>query len=213
MHPYRRTPLPRQAQTPVAWVAFCFVALLASFPAGFALHGRVETPGIVLGLRLALFPLAGLAFTAIRHWYFWRKLPPDIASEWKHGRVVPPAGANAVEPPLRFTEAQCWVQVLQDGISISRTALLRMQFVADFQARTWAADEAGQTFVSWAEIKEWSVHLDSDGPDFYALRLRPKGSMVIRRMGAGTPRERELLDAVRSVGKVPVRVLCDLTFE
>jgi hypothetical protein len=203
---YRRTPLPSHAKTPVGSLALCIVALVFSPFAGFAIHGQVAVPGLVIGLWLAVVPLCGLAGLAVWRWHAWRTLPPQLVEEWTSGRLIPAAGAPACHPPLQFSNGERRIDLLADGAVFSRSALLSTHDVAT----SWVADAAGQLFIPWADIVEWGVDTDSDGPDFHLLRMRPAGQVRIRRFVPGQASECALLDAVRSVGQVPVRLRCDV---
>lgn len=210
---YRRTPLPKRAQTPIGWVALCLFGLVFSPFVGFAIHGKVAAPGIFIGLVFAVIPLTVLAAIAIVRWVAWRRLPRHIAEEWTSGRMFPAGGAPAVVPPVRFSGEKYWIEMLTPGLALSRSCLLSMQDVSRAMASFWVADHTGELFVPWADIVEWSVESDSDGPDYYSLRLRPGGAIRVRRFAPDHASECDLLDAVRSVGKVPVRLRCDVDCE
>lgn len=206
---YRRTPLPATARTPLGWLAACWGLLVFSPFIGFALHGRVGEPGLVTGLTLALLPLAGLAALALRRWGGWRALPPALREEWTRGRLVPAQGGPAVLPPVRFTQGDRWIEMRGDGVVASRTSLLGLQGVPRLLEASWVADQAGQLFVPWAEVVEWAVETDSDGPEFYRLVLR-QGDVRLRRLSPTQGSECGVLDAVRAVGRRPVRLRCDV---
>lgn len=210
---YRRTPLPRRARTPLGWSALCLASLVLSPFVGFAIHGKVAVPGLVIGLLFAPIPLSGLVAIAISRWYAWRRLPPHIAEEWTFGRVVPAEGAPAVVAPLRFSSKGNWIEMLPEGLAVSRSGLLTMQGVSDIVAKSWVADHSGEMFIPWADIVEWSVDTDSDGPDYYLLKLRPGGTLRVRRFRPDAATECDLLDAVRHIGKLPVRLRCDVECE
>lgn len=206
---YRRTPLPATARTPLGWLAACWGLLVFSPFIGFALHGRVGEPGLVTGLTLALLPLAGLAALALRRWGGWRALPPALREEWTRGRLVPAQGGPAVLPPVRFTQGDRWIEMRGDGVVASRTSLLGLHGVPRLLEASWVADQAGQLFVPWAEVVEWAVETDSDGPEFYRLVLR-QGDVRLRRLSPAQGSECGVLDAVRAVGRRPVRLRCDV---
>lgn len=81
----------------------------------------------------------------------------------------------------------------------------------DAAAKLWLSQTVGDCFVPWYDIKEWEVCTDSDGPDYYRLPLRGKGHFLIRRFTPVEGTETDLLDAVRSVGKLSIRMLCDIS--
>ena len=147
-------------------------------------------------MTLALLPLAGLAALALRRWRGWRALPPALREEWTWGRLVPAQGGPAVLPPVRFTQGDRWIEMRGDGVVASRTSLLGLQGVPRLLEASWVADQAGQLFVPWAEVVEWAVETDSDGPEFYRLVLR-QGDVRLRRLSPAQGPECGVLDAVR----------------
>jgi hypothetical protein len=209
---YHLTPLPANARTRVGWVALCFMSIVFCPFVGFAIHGRVAEPGLVTGLLIAIFPLCGLIAIVILRWHSWRQLPSHIVEEQKFGRVIPAEGAPAVISPVRFSNKnkKDWIELRQDGITLSRHALLGLTGVPDTMARLWIAEHTNELFVAWSDIIEWVVGTDSDGPNYYLLKLQPKGRLAVRRFAPDTATECDILDAVRSVGKLPVRLRCDV---
>ncbi len=207
---YRRTPLPKRAQVPVGWVAVCFMALVLSPFVGFAVHGKVGDEGLMTTLVFAALPLAGFVVITAVHWYSWRTLPPHLVEERKSGRVVRAEGAPSVVAPILFSAKDDWIQMRPEGIAFSRNTLLSMQGVPDFLAKAWSADQAGESFVAWTDIDEWIVEYDSDGPNYHGLKVRPRGMIRLRRFEPGLSDECALLDAVRFVGKLSVRLRCDV---
>ncbi len=130
---YHLTPLPANARTRVGWVALCFMGILFSPFVGFAIHGKVAEPGLVTGLLIAIFPLCGLIAIVILRWHSWRQLPSHIIEELKFGRVIPAEGAPAVISPVRFSNKnqKDWIEMRQEGITLSRHALLGLTGVSD----------------------------------------------------------------------------------
>ncbi len=210
---YRRTPLSKGLRTPLGWLALCLIGLVFSPFAGFAIHGKVAAPGLVFGLWFAVIPLSGLAAIAILRWRAWRRLPSHITEEWTSGRVVPAEGAPALVPPIRFSNKKYWIEMLREGPAFSRSNLLSMQGVTEIMAKSWIAENTGALFVPWADIAEWGVEDDNDGPDYHRLRLRSGGQIRVRRFPPDQASECDLLDAVRSVGKMPIRLRCDVDCE
>jgi hypothetical protein len=213
-HPvYHRTPLPPEARYRVGWLVLCWLAIIFSPFVGFALHGQVSERGLVMGLCLALLPGLGLMLLQRQHRARLRRVPPEVMHEWRHGRPIPPEGAPSVAPPLRQASKRHWIELRADGVLMSRSALLTLDGTDGFQehiASLRTADTAGQYFVPWTAIDTWEVTTDSDGPDFHRLRLRPRGALHIRRFRPHTGHEADLLDGVRSIGRVPVRLHDDL---
>jgi hypothetical protein len=209
---YRLTPLPANARTRVGWIALCFMCFILSPFIGFAIHGKVSESGLFTGLQIAIIPLCGLIAIAIARWHSWRQLPSHIAEEQKFGRVFPAKGAPMVVSPVLFSSKhkRDWIEMRPEGVTLSRHALLRMQGVPDFMAKAWVVEQIDEQFIAWSDIVEWVVDTDSDGPNYYELKLQAKGMLNVRRFNPETSSECELLDAVRSIGKVPVRLRCDV---
>lgn len=210
---YRRTPLPKQAESPVSWIALCFMSLIFSPFLGFAVEGVVAAPGLVNAFYIAVIALFGLSFIAIRHWYAWRNLPPNIVEEYKKGKIILAEGAPAIVPPVKFTQDKDWIELLPNGIACANHTLLRLQGVSEFTAKVWAVQQGEQLFIPWSDIVEWAVQTDSDNPDYYSLVLQPSGYASLRRFKPSQACECDILDAVRSIGKVPVRLFCDVECE
>lgn len=208
--PYRRTPLPPEARHKIGWIFLCLAALLGSPFLGFAIHGKVAEPGLVIGLAIATIPLAGLAFLAVSNWLAIRSLPRDLADEWRTGRVIPPIGAPAVAAPARFSNKKELIEIREDGLLLSSASLLGLRGISDAMGKIWVSRAVGEFFVPWSDLKEWEVHTDSDAPDFYRLQLKTKGHIVVGRFQPVEGHESTLLDAVRSIGGLPVRMQCDL---
>jgi hypothetical protein len=207
---YQRTPLPLSAQTRVGWLALCVFSLIFSPFIGFAIHGKVAEAGLATGLIIATVPLCGLAGLAMSRWLAWRRLPPHLAEEWTLGRLIPTEGGPEVFSPVRFAANKNWIEMLPEGLALSRYNLLRMHGVSDTMQESWIADQTGQLFIAWGEIAEWVIDTDSDGPNFYTLKLRKGGTIQIRRFKPDNTTECQVLDAIRSIGKVPLRLRCDV---
>lgn len=210
---YRRHPLPKHARAPLGWLALCLMGLTSSPFVGFAIHGKVAAPRLIVGLWFAVLPISGLAAIAILRWYAWRRLPWHITEEWTSGKIVPAEGGPAIVPPRRFSNEKYWIETISQGLALSRSCLLSMQGVSATSAKSWIADNTGEMFIPWDDIAEWSVDTDSDGPDYYLLRLRSGGMTRVRRFPPDHATECDLLDAVRSVGQLPIRLRCDVDCE
>jgi hypothetical protein len=208
--PYRRSPLPPEAKPKIGWIFLCLAALLGSPFLGFAIHGKVAEPGLVIGLAIATIPLAGLAALAFSYWLAIRRLPRDLAEEWRTGRVIPPVGAPAVAVPARFSNKKELIEIRTDGLLLSSKSLLGLRGVSDAMGKMWVSQAVGEFFVPWTDLSEWEVHTDSDGPDFYRLPLKTKGHILVGRFQPVEGSESDLLNAVRSVGGLPIRMRCDL---
>lgn len=207
---YRRTPLPRSLRARPGLTLLCWMLLIFSPFIGFALHGKVDEPGLETGLKLGILPLIGLAVLAARRWQAWKQLPAHLAEEWQSGRRIPAAGAPAMAAPIRFSHEKDWIEMRAEGVVLSRHALLRFESVPDPLEKTWVVEQAGQMFVPWRDISEWAVEQDLDGPDPYRLDLPDGAHLLVRRFLPSAASETRLLDAVRSIGKLPVRLRCDV---
>jgi hypothetical protein len=203
---YQLTPIPKAARRHLGWFALCFFALIFSPFVGFAIHGKVETPGLIIGLKFAILPLLGLAAIAILREIAWRRLPPELVREFRQGKLVPADGAPVVVPPVRFANGDCWIRMSRDGVTASKQTLISMPGVPQMIAKVRAVAESGEVSARWSDVVEWSIEEDSDGPDYHWLQLRGGGAIKLRRFAPKQATESDILDAVRSVGKVPVRL-------
>ena len=64
-------------------------------------------------------------------------------------------------------------------------------------------------FVEWGDLLECCVEDDSDGPNRLSFKLKTMGCIHVRRLKS----KRDvilMLDGIRSMGKLPVRLRCDL---
>ncbi len=213
-HPvYHRTPSPAGAQPRVGWTILCWMLIVFSPFIGFAIHGKVEEPGLIIGLCVAVLPACALVWLGLQHRAARRRVPAEVLAEWRDGRLIAPEGAPPVAPPLRLTSGRHWVELRADGVLVSRSALLQLHgtgSLSDRATQLLAADAAGQYFVPWSDIATWEVTSGSDGPDFHRLLLRPQGAVHVRRFQPNQGHEADLLDGVRAIGQVPVRLHDDL---
>lgn len=210
---YRRTPLPREACTPLGSLALWFVLFIFSPFLGFAVHGKVDEAGLTIGLAVAAVPLVALSYLVVRRWNGMRLTPRHILEEWQLGRVVAAEGAPTFVSPVRFANKKKWIEFRSEGVVLSRHNFLGMQGTKQLFETSWVAQQAGQLFVPWNDVVEWIVDSDSDGPDYYRLKLHSRGELKILRFRPEMATECELLDAVRSVGKLPIRLHCDVVCE
>jgi hypothetical protein len=209
---YHLTPLPTGARTRVGWVALCFVGLIISPFVGFAIHGKVDGAGLSIGLLIAIVPICGLVALVALRWRRWRALPANLIEEQKFGRIFPAEDVTGVVSPIRFLSKnkKDWIEMGLEGVTMPRHTLLRMQGVPDLMAKAWITEQTGEQFVAWSEISEWVVDSDSDGPNFYFLKLQTKGGLSVRRFKPNMGSESDLLDTVRSVGERRVRIRCNV---
>lgn len=207
---YRRTPLPDGARMPLGWLALWLMLLIASPFGGFAVHGKVDERGLTIGLFLAAVPLLALTWLVIQRWRHLRRLPPGLLLEWRQGLVIPADGAPARSTPVRFSHRKDWIDLRPDGLTLAGHSVLAMRGVEQRLGTLWVVQQAGQLFLPWADIVEWAVDTDSDGPDYHCLPLRPQGELRVRRFRPDAATECALLDAVRGVGRLPVRLRCDV---
>lgn len=209
-HPYRRTPLPAAPKPRLGTIIACLATTLAGPFIGFAVLGQVSEAGLLLGLGLSLLPLAGLALVVRQYHRRLRRLPPALTAEWMQGKLVPAAGGPAVTAPWRYARGKDWIELRGDGLLVSRHVLLALPGVAQAMERLWMAGEIGEFFIEWAALGEWSVCDESDGPDTYRVSLRAGGRLHLRRFRGAAASEVDLLDAVRSIGALPVRMLAEV---
>lgn len=207
---YRRTPLPRNARTPLTWLAVWFFLLLFSPFFGFAIHGKVDETGLVIGFAVGVAPFVALVFIAVRSWHGIRHTPQHIRDEWRLGRLVAAEDAPLVSPPIRFEYKKNWIELRAEGIVVSNYSFLGMHGTKQAFKTSWIARQSEELFVPWSDVAEWIVDSDTEGPDYYRLKLHPQGELKVRRFEPEMASESKILDAVRSIGKLPVRLKCDV---
>jgi hypothetical protein len=209
---YRRTPLPKEACTPLGWLAFWVFLLVFSPFFGFAIHGKVDEAGLMIGLAVATVPLVALSWLVVRRWNAMRVMPRHILEEWQLGRVVAAEGAPMIASTARFVNKKNWIEFRSEGVVLSSQNFLGAPGTKQLFQTSWVVQQSGQLFISWNDVVEWIVDSGSDGPDYYRLKLH-QGEAKIRRFRPEEATECDLLDAVRGVGRVPVRLLCDVECE
>lgn len=207
---YRRHSLPPSSRTKLRWWVLLWFVLIFSPFIGFTIEGKVSEPGLARGVPFALVAIAGLVALGLKDARALRRLPEDVRAQWREGRLVPAEGAPRVYPPARFAANRDFIEMVPEGVVIARRTLLTMQGVADLVQKTWLSEQVGQLFVPWREIEEWVVDTSLEGEDPYSLQLKAGGAYTLRRFQPDGASEADLLDAVRSIGKVPVRMRTDL---
>jgi hypothetical protein len=208
---YRRSPLPKSAQAPLGWLAICVAGVIFSPFVGFSVHGTVDNTGLIVGLAFSVLPFTGLVAIAAIRWYAWRRLPTRLAEEWTAGKIVPAEGAPSVLLPVQFSDLKNRVEIWPDGVVLSRATILAILGFPGAASQKWISEQVGELFVPWKDIAEWVVETDSDAPDYYELKLHPRGKIRVQRFKPFAGNECDLLDAVRSAGNLPIRLRCDVT--
>lgn len=207
---YRRHAVPPSSRTRLRWWVLLWFALIFSPFIGFTLEGNVSEAGLAKGMPFALVAIAGLVALGLKDARALRRLPEDVRAQWREGRLVPADGAPRVCPPARFAANRDFIEMVPEGVVIARRTLLTMHGVADRMRKIWVSEQVGQLFVPWRDIEEWVVDTALEGEDPYTLQLKTGGAYTLRRFQPDGAGEADLLDAVRSIGKVPVRMRTDL---
>lgn len=206
---YRRAPLPPKAHARMGGLAASVLLLIACPFIGFFMHG-VTPEGLSTGLFLGIVPATVLTALSAVQLHAWRTLDPEVAAEWRLGRVVSPEGGPQVESPALFADKGYNIEFRADGIVLSKSAVVGFRRARDAGARAWLTQTLGELFIKWSEVSEWSVRASTDAHGTYGIVLRDKSIVLVRRFIRSPEHERELLDAVRSIGSVPVRLLADV---
>jgi hypothetical protein len=124
--------------------------------------------------------------------------------------VIDAEGSPFIGSSIRFVNSYYCLELTQEGIAISLPTYLSMHGVKDALAVIWTMQQTGFLYIAWKDIQEWIVETDSDGPDYYALTLISKGQIKVRRFVPDNALESDILDAVRSIGKRTLRLMCDV---
>lgn len=216
---YERTPIPADARPRMRFVMPLWFAIILSPFVAFAANGKVDdsnwTPGLITA-GIALFALVVLHLRARAN---YANLPAWHRDEYAHGKLFAATAGNGTRAhPREFVLAapHANLRLSNEGISFPPAAWLgadatRRAGAVRMLTRAWrdgcmnVADQA----IAWRDIAEWQVHDESEAADYYRLSLKDGGNVRLRR--PPKPRdEHELLDAVRSLGQVPVRLFCDI---
>lgn len=197
------------------WMGIIFSPFVA-----FTVNGRVDDSNWRPAIITALACLAGLVFIHIRTSRRYAQLPADIQSEYLYGRVMPPFQGGAGETsPLRFGPRgpeKSLADLTPKGIWCAPVAICgaswgqrRKMADIDIKAGLAGGSELPTHAFDWSELVEWQVRDDTDGPAYYRIVLQD-GAYVDLKRPRNSTEESPILDYVRSVGRRPVRLLCDV---
>jgi hypothetical protein len=172
------------------------------------------TPAYVTA-GLSLLLLALLHGRAAANYF---RLPKSLRDEYQFGKLYPATRRPSSRGDRAFElgSKRAVVRVSEDGVRFSPAAFLRTDLRNAIEGAHFkhtsalgAQQDKPHHFVAWRDIKEWEVRDDSDGPNYYRLNLTKGGYICIRRPSRAQD-EYELLDAVRGVGQIAVRLFCDV---
>lgn len=215
---YGRTPLPAEARTPIGFVIPLWFAVIFSPFVAFAVNGKVDDSDWTPALLTAGLSLAVLAFLSLRTRANYRDLPARVREEYERGKCFEPLPAGRMPVPRTFklTGFGATLELTSAGITYSPAAWLgaNSERRAEAVRAAWQAVKAPgwrppPQSIAWREIAEWQVRDDSDTADYYRLMFADGGHVSLRRPPSAKE-EYALLDTVRSVGRVPVRLFCDI---
>lgn len=220
-HDYRRTPLPKSAQTPIWAVLPLWMGIIFSPFVAFFVNGRVDGSNWTPAIVTALGCFAGLLFIHARTTQIYRRVPKDIRAEYLHGRLMPPLrDSDGRASPIEFGPrgpAKPLAGVTPKGIWFAPDTIrgaswgqARKMFDMNMKAGLAGGSNLPTHGFEWSELVEWQVRDDSDGPDFYRLVLHDKTHVDVIRP-TNSSEEPPLLNYVRAVGGRPVRLFCDIT--
>lgn len=219
MSHYERTPIPADARMRARFMVPLWFAIIFSPFVAFAANGKVDdanwTPAVITA-GLALFALVVLHVRARSN---YANLPAWHRDEYAQGKLFAAAARNGARVPMREYKLATTHGVLRlsdEGIAFSPAAWLGADAARRAEAvrmltravREGRIDVPERT-IAWRDIAEWQVHDESDSADYYRLHLKDGGHIRLHRPPK-TRDEYELLDAVRSVGQIPVRLFCDI---
>jgi hypothetical protein len=219
-HDYRRTPLPKSAHPPVSATMALWMGIIFSPFVAFTVNGRVDDSNWTPAIFTACCCLAGLLILHVRATRAYRRVPADIRAEYSHGRIMPPLSVEGCETsPVEYSphrKGQPLVGLSTQGVwfapaAISGGSWRQLREMADVNVKAHLAG-GGQLpahNINWADIAEWQVHDDSDGPDYYRV-VRHDGAQIKLRRPYAPAEDGRVLDYVRTVGRRPVRLFCDI---
>jgi len=213
---YVRTPLPDSVSVPV-WldIVLWFAVIFSPFVA-FAVNGKVDDSNWMPALVTAGVSLLLLALLHAKAAMSFSNLSQAHRDEYRNGKLfqaLPSAASRAVYE-FELGRKGAIAHLSKEGVCFSPAATLAFDFsrmrMAARAIRSARQDQPVHA-VQWREIKQWEVHKDSDGPDYYRLTLADNGYIGVRRPSK-VEEEVELLDAVRSLGQTAVSLHCDLPY-
>lgn len=220
-HHYQRMAIPREARVPVALVIPLWFAIVFSPFVAFWVNGKVDdsdwTPAIVTAV-VALSAIMALNLRAAAN---YRALPASLRDQYAHGKLLGPLSRAALRKPRDFAcgAAGGSLHAGADGVSFTAAAWIGSDSAHRSQRvrLLWKLMREGRytidpEFIPWREIAAWEVHDDSESADYYRLTLTGGGYRKLRRPASARD-EIDLLDTVRSVGQVGMRLFCDITPE
>lgn len=215
---YGRSPLPAEARRRMGLEMLLWMAVIFSPFVAFAVNGKVDDSDWTPAYVTAGVSLLALALLSARRRANYRNLPAHLRDEHERGKSFAPLPNERVRLPRDFKLAggRVMLHLTSDGVAYAPAAWLGIDERRTVQAvrMLWrAAREARLNVptqvIAWRDIREWEVHEEMENDDFYRLTLVDGGYVRLRRP-ADAKEEYELLDAVRSVGRVPVRMFCDI---
>lgn len=175
--------------------------------AGFLIAGKVDHAGAMIGINISTGSLIGFAALGIYRWYEWRKLPQYIRNEWRYGKLIDCDDAPMIKAPLIISDKTFSLNLTAEALGISRSLVIKTR--GDFFSRPEIKGKS-DIIITWGEILEIEVCDDNDSYNYYKINLNSGDSISVRRVNRQQPPEHFILDAFRSIGKVPIRLKCDV---
>ncbi len=207
---YQRAPIPKPARPSVSVIAICWMTFIFSPFIGFYINGKVDGSNWTPALIIASAALSIIFINTIKASINYKKLPLELRDEYKYGKLLPilPKPENCEPKLIPFnkngTKKIC---LTNDGIDFTINIRQRTSITLAFEYSK--LDNAESSHIPWHYLKEWQVYDDSDRCNYYKLILKTQEYIEILRP-TDKATEISLLDYVRSVGQVPVRIFCDI---
>ncbi len=217
---YILTPLPRSAKPPMLAVIVLWMGIVFSPFVAFTVNGRVDGSNWLPAIFTACFCLAGLVFLHVRAARVFHQLPSDVRAEYNEGRLLHPLPRENCETnPIEFAldkSGKSVVGLTTSGawfapVAVAGTSWNKVLEMADINSKAHLAggDHLPTHAIGWAQIAEWQVRDDRDGPAYYRMTLLDGGYINLKRP-SDPAKEQLVLDYVRAIGGRPVRLFCDV---
>jgi hypothetical protein len=216
---YERTPIPADARMRARFMVPLWFAIIFSPFVAFTANGKVDDSNWTPAVITAGIALLALVLLHVRARSNYANLPAWHRDEYAQGRLFAASarhGARATMRAFKLAATHGALRLSDEGIAFSPAAWLgadaarraeavRMLKRAVREGRMDVVEQA----IAWRDIAEWQVHDESDTSDYYRVHLKDGGHIRLHRP-AKAHDEYELLDAVRSIGQIPVRLFCDI---
>jgi hypothetical protein len=221
MSNYTRTPLPHSVRR-VSTEVLCAMLILWSPFVSIALDGMY---GISSWLPSYISVGLGVLGLLLRSKHYKNAVPKQTRDEYKYGKLLKASeyvcSLQLPSMPCVFAlakrkQAKKTLTIDANGLYFTPNAVVQvtLKLAKKFSQHRYLSDVTGGAgieshFLKWSEILEWQVHDGDEMANYYKLCLADKQYILIERTSPSES-ETRLLDSVRGIGHVDVRIFCDI---